>query len=68
MNIYEAAKKAMEEGKYITTKPFYGRAKIGPIDGTGPYRVMEADGSNPSKSGWQPAGDDLTREDWMVVD
>lgn len=68
MNIQEAVKQAMEERTYITLPEFEGLAKIKPTNGRGNCIVMSADGSNPSKYGWQPAADDLMRGDWLIVD
>jgi hypothetical protein len=68
MNIQEAVKKSMEKSKYITLPEFKGGAKIKPTNGCGNCIVMNADGSNPSKSGWQPSADELMRDDWLIVD
>lgn len=64
MNIQEAVKQALEERKYITLPEFEGGAKIKPTNGRGNCIVMNADGSNPSKYGWQPSADELI---WIVT-
>lgn len=68
MNINEAVKKTMEKGNCMTLPEFKGGAKIKPTNGRGNCIVMNADGSNPSKSGWQPSADELMRDDWLIVD
>ena len=68
INIQEAVKQAVEERKYITLPEFEGGAKIKPTNGRGNCIVMNADGSSPSKSGWQPSADELMRDDWLIVD
>lgn len=68
MNICEAIKKAMETGKCIATAYMIGEAKIKPTDTIHNCIVMRADGSHPSRYGWQPSAEDLTREDWELVD
>ena len=66
--IHEAAKKAMDERKYITTPEFAGSTKIKPTNESGNCVVMMHDGSHPSKYGWQPTANDLIRDDWIIVD
>ena len=68
MNIQEAVKKAVDEEKSITIPELDGRVKIKPTNGRGNRVVMMQDGSHPSKYGWQPRADDLTRDDWITVD
>ena len=68
MNINEAVKKTMEKGNCMTLPEFNGGAKIKPTNGRGNCIVMNADGSNPSKYGWQPSADELIRDDWLLVD
>jgi hypothetical protein len=68
MYIHEAAKKAMDERKYITTPEFAGSTKIKPTNESGNCVVMMHDGSHPSKYGWQPTANDLIRDDWIIVD
>lgn len=68
MNIVEAVEKAMKEGRCITIEAFNGKAKIKPTNENGNCIVMNADGHQPSRFGWQPTADDLLREDWEVVD
>lgn len=68
MNIFEAVTIAVREEKYITTPEFAGKIKIKPTNGDGNCILMHADGSNPSKYGWQPTADDLMREDWIITE
>ena len=68
MYIQEAAKQAIEKEKYMTLPEFQGGAKIKPTNGRRNCILMNADGSNPSKYGWQPSAEELLREDWIVVD
>lgn len=63
-----SSKTGSEERKYITLPEFEGGAKIKPTNGRGNCIVMNADGSNPSKYGWQPSADELIRDDWLLVD
>lgn len=67
MNIQDAVIKAMKLDACITLQEFKGGAKIQPTNGRENCIVMNADGSHPSKSGWQPTAEQLTREDWLVV-
>lgn len=70
MKISEAVEKALTEGRCITPKEHEGWIKIKPTNDAaqGNCILMGADGSNPSKHGWQPSADDLMRDDWIVVD
>lgn len=68
MNISEAAKLAVENGKCIITPEFKRYAKIKPTNGIGNCIVMNVDGSHQSKYGWQPTARDLIRNDWELVD
>ena len=68
MNIYEAVKEALKTDKCIITPDFEGVIKIKPTNESGNCIVLKADGSNPSKHGWNPQADELIREDWIVVD
>ena len=68
MYIQEAAKQAIDKETYMTLPEFQGGAKIKPTNGRGNCILMNADGSNPSKYGWQPSAEELLREDWIVVD
>lgn len=67
MHIHEAVKQALDKGAYITLPEFVGGAKIKPTDGKGNCILMNADGSNPSKYGWQPSAKQLIRDDWIIV-
>lgn len=67
MKISEAVEKALAEGCYITPKEHEDWIKIKPTNDTGNCILMHADGSNPSKYGWQPSANDLIRDDWIVV-
>lgn len=66
MWIHEAVKKALENNQCITLPEFLGTSKIKPTDEPGRCIVMGADGSRPSKYGWQPSAADLIRNDWSV--
>lgn len=67
MNIQEAVKKAMESNACITLPEVSTEVKIKPTNGIGNCILMGADGSNPSKRGWQPSAEQLIRDDWMIV-
>lgn len=67
MFIHEAVKEAVENKKHITIEKMKD-VKINPTNERGLCIVMQADGSNKSKYGWQPSADDLMRDDWTVVD
>ncbi len=66
MNIFEAVTIAVREDKCITTSESIETVKIKPTNDKGNCIVMGADGSHPSKYGWQPTADDLMREDWVI--
>lgn len=68
MGIAEAVKAAMEADCCITLPEFRNTAKIKPTNDVGNCIVMKADGSQPSKCGWQPSARDLLRNDWEIVD
>lgn len=68
MNIAEAVKEAIKNDRCITTKLLEGAMKIKPTNTASNCIVMFADGSYPSKYGWQPTANDLMRTDWIVVD
>lgn len=68
MYIHEAVEKALDNKKYITTPEFEDLAKIKPTNTRENCIVMFADGSHPSKYGWQPTAEDLIRNDWIVTD
>lgn len=68
MHIHEAVKEAMEKGCCITTKRMKEVGKIRPTNEPPHCILMMADGTNPSKYGWQPSAEDLMRDDWIVVD
>lgn len=64
MNICEAAKKALEEDKCIREKPFNVKVKLVKRDvGV----LMKLDGNHPVR-GWQPTAEELTSENWEVVE
>lgn len=69
MKISKAVKKALAKGCCITTKDHKDWIKIKPTNSArkGNCILMGADGSNPSKYGWQPSARDLIRDDWIVV-
>ena len=68
MNIAEAAKEAMAIGRCITRSDAKGKCKIRPTNEKENCILMGADGSNPSKYGWQPSAKDLVSDIWEVVD
>ncbi len=68
MKIHEAVKKALKENQCITLPEFKGISKIKPTNGKGNCIVMDEDGGQPSKYGWQPTADNLVRDDWENVD
>ena len=60
----EAAKKALKEGKCIREKPFNVKVKLVKSDvGV----LMKLDGNHPVR-GWQPTAEELTSENWEVVE
>ena len=67
MEISTAVRLAFNSGKCIATAKF-PEVKIRPTNGRGNCVAMMADGSHPSKYGWQPTADDLMRDDWIVLD
>lgn len=67
MNLCEAVRKAFETDAFITVPEFRNSAKIKPTNERGLCIVSNWDGSNPSKTGWQPSADDFLRDDWEVV-
>ena len=52
----------------MTLPEWKGLAKIKPTDEIGNCILMDADGSNPSKLGWQPSAKQLLRKDWMLTE
>lgn len=67
MNIYDAAKLAIEKDCCITTEQSKGVMKIKPTNGGECCIVMKNDGSNPVR-GWQPTADDLISTSWVVTE
>ena len=68
MNICEATNLAVKSGKCIAHGKMIGVAKVKPTNTTSNCILMYADGSNPSRYGWQPSAKDLMREDWELID
>ena len=68
MKISRAVEKCLKTGKYMTLPEWKGLAKIKPTDEIGNCILMDADGSNPSKLGWQPSAKQLLRKDWMLTE
>lgn len=68
MNIYEATKLAIEKDCCITTEQSKGVMKIKPTNDVECCIIMNVDGGNPSKRGWQPTADDLIAMDWIVTE
>lgn len=67
MNLYEAAKEAISQGKCITLPWGKGSWKIRPTNEKGNCILISADGRQ-SKTGWQPTADDLINEEWILAD
>ena len=67
MNLCEAVRKAFKTGGCITVPEFRGSLKIRPTNGGGNCIASNWDGSNPSKTGWQPEANDFIRDDWEIV-
>ena len=68
VNIQEATKVALEEGKFITRVCFKNHAKIQPTNGIGGCILSTTDNSAQPRGGWQPSAEDLTADDWKVID
>ncbi len=68
MNIQEATKVALEEGKFIARESFKGHAKIQPTNDIGGCILSTTDNSTQPRGGWQPSATDLAADDWLVVD
>ncbi|MHB1153533.1 MAG: Thoeris anti-defense Tad2 family protein [Eubacteriales bacterium] len=67
MNIYEAAKQAVAEGKYIARKNgFYGRIRFEATNDSNKLIMLHGKNRLP-KRGWQPQADDLIATDWVVL-
>ena len=68
MNIRDAVIQALEKDCYITREDFKGIAKIKPTNGNGNCILMNDDGGNPSKYGWQPTAKELIATDWILTE
>lgn len=68
MNIQEATKLAVEQNKFITRDEFKGYIKIQPTNRTGNCIISTTDNSGEPRGGWQPHADDLSADDWKVID
>lgn len=68
MNIYEATKKAVEENRYISRKTHSSCVilKIKPTN-TPDGCIISIKKQNPCR-GWQPQAEDLTADNWEVID
>jgi len=67
MNIYEAAKQAVAEGKYIARKnAFYGRIRYELTNDFFKLIMIHRNGQLPIRR-WQPKADDLIATDWVVL-
>ena len=64
MNICEAAKKALEEGKCIRERPYNVKIKL--ANGT-PGTMMRLDGCHPF-TGWEPTAIELIYDSWEVME
>lgn len=67
MIISEAVREALRVDGCITLPELEGWVKIRPTDTPMHCIISKADGSNPSKYGWNPQAKDLLREDWLVT-
>ena len=65
MNIYEAAKRALAEGKYIK-HPEFRNLKI-KVEARDVCTLMRMDGSRPVK-GWEPTAEQLMAETWELTE
>ena len=67
MNICEAVKEAVRDGKYISLPWGKDYWKIQPI-ASEPCSCIIIGTDRTSAGGWQPTADDLMNEEWMIVD
>ena len=65
VNIYEAAKRALAEGKYIKD-PEFRNLKI-KVEARDVCTLMRMDGSRPVK-GWEPTAEQLMAETWELTE
>ena len=68
MNIQEATKISLEKEKFITRESFSGHVKIQPTNGIGGCILSTTDNSAKPRGGWQPSAEDLTADDWKVIE
>ncbi|SEV81641.1 Thoeris anti-defense Tad2 family protein [[Clostridium] fimetarium] len=69
MNIQKATNKAIKKDKFIARRKEgrSGRIKIKPQNNNLPCEVINIKESRTAR-GWEPKADDLTANDWCVVD
>ena len=67
MNLCEAVREAVKIDGCVTISRCKGSLKIRPTNEKERCILSHWDGSNPSKTGWQPSADDFIRDDWEVV-
>lgn len=68
MNICEATRKAVEENKYISREAHSGCVVIKIKPTNTPDCCIISDGKQIPRRGWQPQAEDLTADDWVVMD
>ena len=65
VNIYEAAKRALAEGKYMKENSL-SRVKV-KVEERDVCTLLRLDGSHPVR-GWQPTGRELLSEEWEITE
>ena len=65
MFIHEAAQVALEIDGFIVRRKYANRIRIKPTDGS--MRCVLHTKNAQAKPGWEPTGEDLTADDWMVT-
>lgn len=65
MNIYEATKRALQEGKCMRENST-SRVMV-KVEATGTCTLMKLDGSHPVR-GWQPTARELLSELWEIME
>ncbi len=68
MNIQEAVKKAIKDGKHITRKAFKEKLYIEPTDTPDCCIISAPEPRKNPRRGWQPQAEDLLADDWIVID
>lgn len=68
MNIIEATKIAMEEGKHIARPEFRKCMTIQPTDSSAGYILYDTIKFYHCVKWWNPHPSDITAEDWEIID